>query len=333
MIDFGTAEVFHIPGKNTDLYNSYCKIREKFAPTEARESINGHAPHYDGPEIHTPDKLTRKTDYNEEVFKPKNRQSVNYIEEYKDNLKHRKSFVGTVYYVAPEMLEDQEVDPGCDLWALGIIIHKMLTGEYLFNEPNDYLTFEAIRKGQYKLHDDIPEEAKDLISRLLVKNPKLRLGNGPEGSDIDFKALKRHPFFKDLDWSLLQTCASPLKLENSAHVEEDRDSDLQENLLHLHIERKNDKKIVLTGLVKKMKYVFMYNTRQLILHSDGTLEYFDPKENVMKGKVILNKSTQCFAKADNVFHVSLTEREYVFNTVDVPAKMWIEKIKQVIHSL
>ena len=37
------------------------------------------------------------------------------------------------------------------------------------------------------------------------------------------------------------------------------------------------KTIVLTGLVKKMKYVLMYNTRQLILYSNGVLEYFDPE--------------------------------------------------------
>lgn len=47
--------------------------------------------------------------------------------------KSKKSFVGTVYYIAPEMLVQQEVDKGCDLWALGIIIYKMLTGKYLFN--------------------------------------------------------------------------------------------------------------------------------------------------------------------------------------------------------
>ena len=39
------------------------------------------------------------------------------------------------------MLVKQEVDHGCDLWALGIIIYKMLTGKYLFNEANDYLIF------------------------------------------------------------------------------------------------------------------------------------------------------------------------------------------------
>lgn len=46
----------------------------------------------------------------------------------KEASKPKKSFVGTVYYIAPEMLVKQEVDYGCDLWALGIIIYKLFTG-------------------------------------------------------------------------------------------------------------------------------------------------------------------------------------------------------------
>lgn len=346
IIDFGTAEVFHIKGKNSDLYSAYCKIREKYAPAEPRESVYENPPHYEGPEINTPDKISKGQKDKEDVDQLKKQTEEqltisekaiqlhnNFMAEYQDNLKHRKSFVGTVYYVAPEMLESQEVDCGCDLWALGIIINKMLTGEYLFNEPNDYLTFEAIRRGEYKLNPDLPEEAKDLITRLLVKNPKERLGNGTEGSSTDFKALKNHPFFRDLEWSLLQSCASPLNFDKTPKVEEERDSDLEENRILMALDRKNNKNLVLTGLVKKMKYVFMYNTRQLMLYSDGTLEYFDPKENVLKGRVVCDKSTTCFVKGDYVFHVSLKEREYVFNSVDVPAKVWIEKIKEVLRFL
>jgi serine/threonine protein kinase len=346
IIDFGTAEVFHIKGKNTDLYNSYCKIREKYAPIEPRESADENAPHYDGPEINSPEKIVREQNGQQDVDNLKKQTEDqltisekaiqlhnNFMAEYQDNLKHRKSFVGTVYYVAPEMLESQEVDCGCDLWALGIIINKMLTGEYLFNEPNDYLTFEAIRKGEYKLSPDLPEEAKDLITRLLVKNPKERLGNGPEGSATDFKALKSHPFFKDLEWSLLQSCASPLNLDKTQPVEEERDSDLEENKILMALDRKNNRNLVLSGLVKKMKYVFMYNTRQLMLYSDGSLEYFDPNENALKGRVECEKSTTCYVKSDYVFHVSLKEREYVFNSVDIPAKVWVEKIKEVLRFL
>ena len=46
----------------------------------------------------------------------------------------KKSFVGTLYYVAPEMINDQNVDFGADLWALGIIIYWLFTGKYIFTD-------------------------------------------------------------------------------------------------------------------------------------------------------------------------------------------------------
>ena len=70
------------------------------------------------------------------------------------------------------------MDPGSDLWALGIIIYKMFTGDYLFNKPNDYLIFQDIKDGKYEMQEGIPEVAKDLISNLLLPKPEDRLGNG-----------------------------------------------------------------------------------------------------------------------------------------------------------
>lgn len=47
------------------------------------------------------------------------------------------------------MLLGSKIDRGCDFWALGIIINKMLTGNYLFDEKNDLKTFESIKTGVY----------------------------------------------------------------------------------------------------------------------------------------------------------------------------------------
>lgn len=44
------------------------------------------------------------------------------------------------------------------------------------------------------------KDVSDFISKLLVKDPRKRLGGGEE----DAKELKRHAFFKDLDWDKLE---------------------------------------------------------------------------------------------------------------------------------
>ena len=46
----------------------------------------------------------------------------------------------------------------------------------------------------------MPLDAVDLINKLLALNPRERLGYGPEGSDLDFKALKSHAFFKGINF-------------------------------------------------------------------------------------------------------------------------------------
>jgi 3-phosphoinositide dependent protein kinase-1 len=83
----------------------------------------------------------------------------------------RGTFVGTAYYVSPEMLKDNIALPASDLWALGCIIFKMLTGDVPFNGATDYKTFQMILERDLKFPDGMSDSARDLIDRLLQKEP------------------------------------------------------------------------------------------------------------------------------------------------------------------
>lgn len=52
------------------------------------------------------------------------------------------------------------------------------------------------------------------------------------------------------------------------------------------------KDILKSGMVRKYKYYFFYNTRQLVLNSDKVLEYWDPFKGKLKGKIIITKETK-----------------------------------------
>lgn len=88
--------------------------------------------------------------------------------------------------------------------------------------------------------------------------------------------------------------------------------------------------MVLTGLVKKMKFIVMYNTRQLILFSNKTLQYLDPKNNKLKGSIKLDNSCKVYQKEENEFILSRPEREFTFKTIETKAKTWVEEINKII---
>ena len=115
------------------------------------------------------------------------------------NEKHsRVAFVGTAEYVSPEVLKDQPVNKGCDLWAIGCILFQILTGRPPFRGESEFLTFQQI--SEYVEHSfvypsTLNEESKSIISGFLNKDPLKRLGSGAKDSQYGYPNLKQHAFF------------------------------------------------------------------------------------------------------------------------------------------
>lgn len=86
---------------------------------------------------------------------------------------------GTPGYVAPEVLTYTGYGFEVDMWSLGVLLYIILCGFPPFYNENDSVLFAQIQAGQYEFispyWDDISPEAKDLVSKLLVVDPKKRL--------------------------------------------------------------------------------------------------------------------------------------------------------------
>lgn len=65
------------------------------------------------------------------------------------------------------MLEDNISKPESDLWALGCILFKMVSGNYPFEGSTENLTFTKIVERDFNMPENISDEAKDLIDKLL----------------------------------------------------------------------------------------------------------------------------------------------------------------------
>ena len=93
------------------------------------------------------------------------------------NTTHLKTNVGTLKYEAPEILNgNQYYDEKCDLWSLGVVIYRLCFKKFPFDGENEVSILQLIQNGQKLLKKTKNKEINDLLEKLLVIDPKKRLG-------------------------------------------------------------------------------------------------------------------------------------------------------------
>lgn len=108
-----------------------------------------------------------------------------------------KSMLGTVEYMAPEVVQGHKYGFAVDWWSLGALGFDLLTGAPPFQANNHAKILEKIVKSKLVMPYFLGPDAKDLLTRLLRKEPSKRLGaNMPK----DMLILKKHRFFRRIDW-------------------------------------------------------------------------------------------------------------------------------------
>ena len=92
----------------------------------------------------------------------------------------RASVFGTARYMSPEQAKGQEVDGRSDIYAVGVVLYEMLTGQAPFESDNfmevvnKHINDPIVPPRQVAPNAGIPEAVEDLLMRALAKDPAAR---------------------------------------------------------------------------------------------------------------------------------------------------------------
>ncbi|EHK27180.1 uncharacterized protein TRIVIDRAFT_2353, partial [Trichoderma virens Gv29-8] len=118
------------------------------------------------------------------------------------NTDMEKTAHSMVEYPAPELLLDQNYSseiPSHRWWTLGVFLYEMLTGMPPFYAESIEERQEKILSSEPIIYpNSLPLPAKDILTRLLDRNPEQRLGVKRGAIEI-----KEHSFFDCIDWDKL----------------------------------------------------------------------------------------------------------------------------------
>jgi len=90
------------------------------------------------------------------------------------NVTQAGMILGTAAYMSPEQARGKNVDKRADIWAFGVMLYELLTGERPFKGEDIGDTLAAIIKQEPDL-SRVPVRARDLLRSCLEKDPKKRL--------------------------------------------------------------------------------------------------------------------------------------------------------------
>ncbi|XEU97946.1 hypothetical protein FSHL1_003233 [Fusarium sambucinum] len=110
------------------------------------------------------------------------------------------SMLGTVEYMAPEVVLGKKYGKAVDWWSFGALGYDLMTGNPPFRGQNHAKIQDNIVKQKLVLPYFLSADAKDLLTRLLRKDPKKRLGAVMPN---DLTTMKKHRFFRKIDWKKL----------------------------------------------------------------------------------------------------------------------------------
>lgn len=87
----------------------------------------------------------------------------------KGNITHSNKIVGTPLYMSPEQVLGKKVTHKCDIFSVGVILYKLLTGKFPFYNQNNMVLMKLISDGKFKKPSEICKSIDKKLERIIIK--------------------------------------------------------------------------------------------------------------------------------------------------------------------
>ncbi|XP_040275113.1 G protein-coupled receptor kinase 4 isoform X2 [Bufo bufo] len=112
--------------------------------------------------------------------------------------------VGTVGYMAPEVINNESYTFSPDWWGLGCLIYEMIQGQSPFRKRKEKVKRDEVdrrvKEDEEEYSEKFSEDAKAICRMLLAKDPKQRLGCKGDGA----AGVKQHTIFRNVNFKRLE---------------------------------------------------------------------------------------------------------------------------------
>jgi eukaryotic-like serine/threonine-protein kinase len=162
--------------------------------------------------------------------------------------------VGTVEYMAPELIQGKDASVACDIYAIGVTMYEMLSGKLPFEGNTDYNLMQDILKKQpasiETMNASVPKALSNIVMKALEKKPEDRF---PDARSFQQALMNAYPQLKEIDLNSFRQPAKNVRETQYVQLPAQAGNDLKPTMMMTNnAETSVDQQAGFRGLLQNM---------------------------------------------------------------------------------